>query len=203
MKSNNIFINRDGITLIELLIVIPLISIILLLVFNMFFLSTRSFKHTNNSFVIAEDIRSFTNSIQKEVNQAIKANDHTAIYKPDNTGNNELYIYTDLDGDDIPELVRYKLIDNKIYKGIEKATNTKYYLTFGNSFKNEKIVLTNVVNTGIFGDINRVEEHKGYIDDNDHRRKVNIIVEVKENNEDMPIIIDTLLVVKSRAQYGD
>lgn len=203
MKSKIFFINRDGITLIELLIVVPLVSIVLLLVFNMFFLSTRSFKYTNNSFVVAQDIRSFTNSIQKEVNQAIKANEDTAIYKPDKTGHNELYIYTDLDGDDIPELVRYKLKDNKIYRGTEKATNTKYYLAFGNSFKNEKIVLTYVVNTKIFGDINRVEEHKGYIDDNDHRRKVNMKVEIKEDNEDMPIIIDTLLVVKSRAQYGE
>lgn len=208
MKSIKIFRIREGITLIELLIVLPMISVILLLVFNIFFLSNRGFKYTIDSFEVGEDLRNFTKSIQKETNQAIKSNKNTAIFKPINTGNNELCIYSDLDGDGIPELIRYKLKDNNIYRGTEKATNTDYELKFGNSFENEKIVLTHVTNTNIFGDLKGVEELKDakgnyYVADNDHRRKISMKIEIKKKDEDMPIIIDTLLVVKSRAQYGE
>lgn len=203
MRHKNCFKFRKGITLIELLFVIPMISIILLLIFNMFFLINRSFKYASDSFIVAEDIRNFTNTIQKEANQAKKANDNTALYKPDNSGNNELYIYTDVNGDDIPELVRYRVKEGKIIRDIKEATNNKFPLKYESTFKNEKVVLNLVTNKGIFGDIERVEVHDKYTDENDHRRKVKMTIEIKADEEDSPIIIDTLLIVKSRTQYED
>lgn len=203
MKQKKIFIPRKGMTLIELLFVIPMITIILMLIFNMFSLTNRSFKYASESFIVAEDIRNFTNNIQKEANQAKKANNDTALFKPSGKGDNELYIYTDINGDEIPELIRYRLVEDKIYRDEKEATNKKFPLEYKNSFKNEKIVLNHVANNMIFGDIERVEIHDKYTDENDHRRKAKMRIEIKADKKDSPIIIDTLLIVKSRTQYED
>lgn len=199
----NILCNKKGYSLIELLIILPFISIILVLIFNILFISNKSFGYTSESFMVAEEIRSFTNTIQKEANQAIKANDNTTIYKPSGT-DSELYIYTDLDDDGVPELVRYKLDNKIIYKDIKKTTNSTYPLKYENNFRNRKEVLRNVSNINIFGEIDRVENLRtGVFDDNDHRRKIKMSVEIKSDKDDSPIVIETILVVKSRAQYGD
>ncbi|MFA5577805.1 MAG: hypothetical protein WCZ27_08120 [Tissierellaceae bacterium] len=195
--------SRKAFSLIELLVILPLISIILILLFNILFLTNRSFGYTSNSFQVAEEIREFTNTIQKEVNQAINADANDTIYKPDGS-NSELYIYTDLDGDGIPELVRYKLENKTIYKDIKKATNNVYPLKYQNNFTGRKKVLSNVANTEIFDQIERVEDPINVIDDNnDNRRKVKMTVEIRAKEGDSPLLIDTILVVKSRAQYGD
>lgn len=201
MKQRKVYKARKGITLIELLIVVPMISIILIIIYNMLFLTNRSFKYVEQTFNINEDIRSFVNSIQKEANEGKKANENTVLYKADEKNSEELYIYTDIDDDGVPELVRYKLIENKIIKDMKKATNSKYPFEYKNDFYNEKVVLTNVINKDIFGDIERVEEHDKYQDENDHRRKAKMTIKISKCKNNSPIIIDTFLVTKSRTSF--
>ncbi|WP_353095906.1 prepilin-type N-terminal cleavage/methylation domain-containing protein [Tissierella praeacuta] len=198
MKQSKV---RKGITLIELLIVVPMISIILIVIYNMLFLTNLSFKYVEQTFNINEDVRSFVSSIQKEANEGKKANENTVLYKEDEMNSGELSIYTDVDDDGVPELVRYRLIENKIIKDMKKATNSKYPFEYKNDFYNEKIILTNVINKDIFGDIERVEEHDKYQDENDHRRKVKMIIKISKGENNSPIIIDTFLVTKSRTSF--
>lgn len=194
--------HRKGIALLELLIVIPMISIILILTYNMFFMSIKSFKYVNESFNKGEDIRSFTINIQKEANQAKKANDNTVLYKP-KKDHKELYIYTDTDDDGIPELIRYKVLDKNILKGTEKAINDKFPFKYKEDFNNEKVVLSNVKIDQIFGDIEKVEENNKYVDENDHRRMCKMIIEIDTGSNNTPIVINTVLVNKSRASFED
>lgn len=203
MKQRKVCKFRKGITLIELLIVLPMISIILIVAYNMLFLANRSFKYVNQTFNINENIRSFVNSIQKEANEGKKSNENTVLYKTDDMNSEELYIYTDIDDDGVPELIRYRLVGNKIIKDMKKATNIKYPLEYKGDFYNEKIVLTNVINKDIFGDIERVEEHDKYQDENDHRRKIKMKIKISNGKNSNPIIIDTFLVTKSRTNFED
>lgn len=195
---------KKGISLIELLIVLPIISIILLITYNMFFLTNKSFNYVKENFNIGEDIRTFTSTIQKEANQAKKANDNTVLYKP-NGSKKELYIYTDIDGDDIPELVRYRVLDDNIIKDIKKATNNKFPYEYKSSFTNEKIVLSNINigEDGIFKDIERVEKKNEYIDENDNRRMVKMIIEINTGKDSTPIVINTILITKSRVGFDN
>lgn len=196
---------RKGITLIELLVAIPLLSIILLIAYNMLFMASRSFKYTNDTFNTGEDIRLFTTTIQKEANQAKKANDDTPLYKPKANGK-ELYIYTDLHEEGKPTLIRYKLENNQILRGTESTTNdkNKYPYKFNtNGFRNEKVVLSNVTSSSIFGEVERVREEKKFKDENDHRRRIKMEIEISTGEGNAPIKIHTILTNKSRNEFDD
>lgn len=194
--------NQKGITLIELLIVVPLVAIIIMISYNLFFLSTKSFNYVKDTFNSSEDIRVFINDIQKEASQAKKAvEDNTVLFKPANSNNNVLYIYTDIDNDDIPELVRYRLEGNEVKRDIKKAVNSKYPLKFTNPFTSEKVVLSNIANDGIFGEISYINTSQQNFGDKDNRRKVKVNIEIYTSNNSTPIIIDMYLVTKSRTEF--
>ena len=194
---------RKGITLIELLVVVPLFSIILLIAYNMLFMASKSFKYTNEAFNKGEDIREFTMNIQREANQAKKANDHTALYKPVGT-DKELYIYTDLHGEGNPTLIRYRIDNNKIIRSEYERNNNKYPYTFTkNVSRPEDIVLRNVDSSSVFGEVERVREEKKFKDENDHRRRVKMEIEVFTGEGNTPIKIHSLLTNKSRNEFDD
>lgn len=195
--------NKKGITLVELLIVVPFITIIFALAFNMIFLIQKSFKTVNAGFDTAEEIRIFQIAIQKEANSGKKAEEANDVLT--RISSSELYIYTDIDGDKIPEIIRYKLdtITKELKKDV-KYRNTgsdeypyKYNL---NSFIEEKVVLKNITNTDIFGtvDVVRVTQKS---EGADHRRKVPMKLIIK--NGDKNVEINTYLVTKSRTEAGD
>ncbi|WIV11017.1 prepilin-type N-terminal cleavage/methylation domain-containing protein [Proteiniborus sp. MB09-C3] len=194
--------NQKGITLIELLIVVPLVAIIIMISYNLFFLSTKSFNYVKDTFNSSEDIRVFINNIQKEASQAKKAvEDNTVLFKPANSNNNVLYIYTDIDNDDIPELVRYRLEGNEMKRDIKKAANSKYPFKFTNPFTSEKVVLSNITNDGIFGEISYINTSQQSFGDRDNRRKVKVNIEIYTGKNSTPIIIDMYLVTKSRTEF--
>lgn len=64
--------NEKGVTLLELLIVVPMVVIIIIISYNLLVLSTKSFNYTKNTFSSGEDIRVFVNNIHKEASQAKK-----------------------------------------------------------------------------------------------------------------------------------
>jgi len=196
--------NQDGFSLMELIIVVPLISIILLISYNILFLSTKSFNSVNDSFNTAEDLRIFLTAIHKEANQAKKSEENLdALYR---VSKSELHIYADIDNDFIPELVRYRLVGKEIRKDIKKATNNKYPLEFTNPFFNEKVVLSNVNNAEIFSEVEKLkesdtEEEITKQEGKDYRRKVKMRLKISKGEDNKPIVIETYLVTKSRTEY--
>ena len=64
---------NKGFTLIELILVIPFISIVLILAYSIIFMSNKSFTSAIDNFSSYEDIRVFQINIQKEANQARKS----------------------------------------------------------------------------------------------------------------------------------
>lgn len=205
---------RKGVTLIELMIALPLISIILIITYNMLFLSSKSFRYTNDTFMVGEDIRTFTTHIQKEARQAKKATNEkdgadqiAGLHKPLGTGDKELYIYTDLDDDGKPELIRYRLLNNQIMRAVETTkkgnAEPKFPYQYEEAFKDEKVVLSNIINDDIFGAVEEVGQHEHFNDPKDHRRKVRMKIEVSTGEGNSPIIIHTVLTNKSRNEFDD
>lgn len=189
---------QKGFTLIELLLVIPLVAIIFLISYNILFISSKSINYVNNSFNTSEDIRFFINNIQKEANQAKKAlEDEGPLYK---NSKNELYIYTDENGEK-PELIRYRLKDEKILRDVKKATNDNYPYKFERNFKDEKIVLTNVKNTNIFGEVENIRDRKKPQEGEDYRQKLKLNIEIYTGENSTNMKISTYLISKSRAKF--
>ncbi|MFA5524055.1 MAG: prepilin-type N-terminal cleavage/methylation domain-containing protein [Tissierellales bacterium] len=194
--------NSKGVTLIELVLAISLVAIVFTIIFNMFSISTKSFQYVTTKFYAGEDIRAFLNTIQKEASQGKKAElNKEVLFKPSDSNNRVIYIYTDLDNDDIPELVRYRLDDNVIKKDYIKTSDKVFPFKYNSNFLNEKIVLSNVADKNIFGDVTYINTSQENYGDKDNRRKVKMTIEIETGNKRAPIIIDTYLVSKSRTEY--
>ncbi len=192
--------NRKGVTLIELVLVVSFISIIIMLSYNMLFLTQRGFKSVNDSFDISEQLRIFQIRIQKEANQGKKAVETDDVFKKISA--TELYIYTDIDGDsnNIPELVRYRKDGDKLKRDVKykKATSTEYPFVYQTSFTDEKVVLNNVSNTDIFGTVEKVREPISGQETEDYRRKVMMTLKIIKDGK--VIDVQTMLVSKSRTE---
>lgn len=191
--------NKRGFTLVEIIIGLPLIFIICILTYNMIFLVNKSYRSVNDSFAASEELRIFQINIQKEANEAKKAEDtKEALHK---VSDNELYIYTFIDEDDIPELIIYKLKDEKLYKFIKAASNDKYpYIYDYNTidFSTGEKVLSNVKNTDLFGNIESVKPTIVGQEGKDNRKKTLMKIEIETSNGET-ISIQEHLVTKSRA----
>lgn len=195
---------KRGFTLVELLLVLPLISIILIASYNVLFLSHKGFTDLNENIAQNEELRTFLNIIRQEANSSKKTNEKTDASKRESLhskDSNTLYIYADIDGDGIPELIKYHLQDKKIYRSEKKTTNTSfpYYYTESN-FTNEKLVLTNVQNDGIFGNVEAFDQDATLKNKlKDFRRKIKMTLEVGKDDSDL-IYVETYLTTKSRAE---
>lgn len=134
---------KKGFTLIELLLVIPLIVIALTVAYNIIFMAQKSFNVVNKNFDIYEEIRLFQSNLQYEASMAKKATTNKGAI--DKSGNS-LHVYVDMDDDNMPELIRYRLVGNDIVRDIQKKkSNSKEYpFEFGNDWNDEKIVLSAV-----------------------------------------------------------
>lgn len=192
-----IYKNKKGFTLVELVIVVPSITIIFILAYSMLFLTQKSFNNVNASFDMAEEIRIFQINIQKEANQAKKAEETKDVINRVSQG--ELHIYTDIDNDEIPEIVRYRLDNKKLIRDVKykKTAITEYPYAYNGSFKNEKVVVNNVINTDIFGEVEKVREAKEG-EGADYRRKVKMKLKIQNNSN--IVEINTYLITKSRAE---
>lgn len=193
-------LNNIGFTLVELTIVVPLIAIIFLVGYNMYFMINKSYKSVNDSFDISEELRIFQISIQKEANEAKKAEEAKEVLHK--VSDNELYIYTDINNDNKPELIIYKLNDKMLYKFIKNPSNDKYpyaYDYVSTDYSKAKIVLNNIKNTGIFENVEVVREQKTGQEEKDNRRKVKINIDIA-SADDKTVSIKTYLVTKSRTE---
>lgn len=193
---------RKGMTLVELVLVLPLVSIIFIITYNLLFLSNKSFKVVNDSFVSNEELRIFQINIQKEANNGKKAEESKDVLHKVNGG--EIYIYTDTNNDEKPEIVRYKLSGTNILRSVNTSTSTKYPYIYNinnvSSWKDEKVVLRNVTNTDIFGIVERVKALVRAQEDNDYRKKVEVNIKVKRNESNKTTELTFLIATKSRTE---
>lgn len=182
MLSNKIGIRKknSGFSLIELLIVLPLVSIIFLISYNLIKVSNGSFLRIRSGNTTNNEMRSFITQIEREINNAKKAvEDKGPLYQ---LNNSELWIYTDIDNDKNPELIIYRVDGNSIKKGISKPINKEYPYEYA-AFEKKYIVLTNLVNRDVFNDLSELSNkpksafHRG----EDNRMKIVINLEIKDD----------------------
>lgn len=193
-------LSNIGFTLVEITIVVPLIAIIFLIGYNTYFMINKSYKSVNNSFEISEELRIFQINIQKEANEAKKAEEGKEVLHK--VSDSELYIYTDINKDNKPELTIYKLNDKKLYRFIKNASNNQYPYTFdyiSSDYSKAEIVLSNVMNTKLFENVEVVREQKTGQEEKDNRRKIKINIDIA-STDDKTISIKTYLVTKSRTE---
>ncbi len=139
------YANR-GFTLVELVLVVPLIAIVVLLGYNMLFLTQRSFTSVNRTFDISEEVRHFQLNINKEANHAKKAEETKDVLN--RISKSEIHIYSDIDNSDgknIPELIRYRIDGGGLKKSVKKGSGTEYPYTYTSGFGTEETVLENII----------------------------------------------------------
>lgn len=193
--------NNKGFTLLELLLVIPLIAIVLTLGYNMYFLTQRSFNTVNQSFEVTEQLRIFQMDIYRETTQAKKA--ETAMDALHRISSTELYIYADVDtadGKDIPELVRYYKDGTDLKRAVKITTDTDdtYPYAYDSDFGTAETVLSNVSNDDIFSAQEPVKVLEEGSDAVDYRKKLKMKLVIDSDPND--IEIESYLVSKSRTE---
>lgn len=185
--------NKKGITLVELLITITLIGIVLSIIYNMFFISTKNYENMSNKVELNRDIRSFLIKIQKEISQARKANE-SYIDENESKGkegpifikDQKFCIYVDLDNDRKPELVQYYLENGKLMRKQAKTIDGKYpYLNFSD-FTEPKVVLEKLDEgqkiEDVFKDIKIIDKESNNRQEYEETRKsVNLNFKIKGN----------------------
>ncbi len=198
--------NKKGITLVELVIASSLMVIVLTLAYGMITNFNRIYKTTYNSYVTDEQLRIFLINIEREANHAKKSEEAEDKGPIVSSNQKTIDIYTDVEGDDKPELIRYELDSTKkeIKRSIKTPIGTDYPFKYTGSFKGEKVVLSNVVNQDVFTKLENVREvmpgkNQG---GRDYRKKIQMKVEVKGKENKNSIITEKQLITKSRSEYG-
>lgn|GEM_PF-6409326 len=195
-----LLLNKKGITLVELLLVVSLIGVVLLIIYNIYFISMKNYRTTEDDVEINREIRCFLIKIQKEVAQARKANENKIgeiEEGPIFIRNNKYFcIYVDLDNDGKPELVQYYIEDDTIKRRQSKTKDKEYpYVDYGNYSKPET-VLTNLDKNleidDIFIDIDKIEKESSVGQEHIETRKC-VTIKVKGN--------DCYLFTKSKVEF--
>ncbi len=191
---------NGGFTLVELVLVIPLIAVVFLLGYNMLFLTQRSFASVNRTFDVSEELRLFQINIYNEANQAKKAEETKDVLNWISAA--EIHIYTDVDNSDgknIPEIVRYKLVSGNLQKDVKKASGTVYPYSYTGAFGTAETVVRNVINTDIFTKqeaIRIVDEDSQEAPDYRRKLRMKLVIDGEPND----IEVQGYLVSKSRTQ---
>ncbi len=200
-ENKKTLLGNKGITLIELVIVIPLIVVVIALSYNMIFLIQRSFREVNKTFNVSEETRIFRINITKEANSAKKAEESkNAIHR---INKSEIYIYSDIDNSDgknIPELIRYRIADGSLKRSVKTATGEEYPYSYASSFSSEEIILNNILEeqSEFYSDepIRIVDESSQEAPDYRRKLRMKLIVEAEPNN----IELQSYLISKSRTE---
>lgn len=198
--------NKKGVTLVELVIASSLIVIVLTLAYGMILHINKVYKITYSSYTVDEQLRIFLMNIEREANHARKAEEEETKGAIIIVNQRTLEIYTDVEDDSRPELIRYELdtVKKEIKRSIKSPTGTDYPLKYIGSFKGERVVLANVINQDLFKNLENVREpitgrnQEG----RDYRKKIQMKIEINGKESKKPIIVEKQLITKSRAEYG-
>lgn len=188
------FKSIKGIGLIELIFAVALFSMILILIYNIFFISQKSYNSIKNQTLVTLDLQEVLEQLNSEVKKARKATEkEDSILLVSST---ELRLYTDIEGDDRPELLRYRIDENNLLKSCAIANNDSYPYTY-TSFHKEAILLRDIVNTDVFSELAPVNPDNP----KDHRRKVKLRLVIENQNKmGEPYEIINYLMTRSRVE---
>ena len=200
-RVKNSIYNRQGFVLVELVIAVPLIAMVFLLGYNMFFLAQNSLSCVSRTVDVTEELRFFQKNIYSEANRAKKAEEKKdALHRISST---EIYIYTDVDNEDgrnIPEIVRYRIVSGNLQRDVKKPQGTEYPYTYITSdFGTAEIVLRNISNTDIFSEqepIRIVSEDSQESPDYRRKLRMRLVIEGEPND----IEVQGYLISKSRTE---
>jgi prepilin-type N-terminal cleavage/methylation domain-containing protein len=199
-RVKNSIYNRQGFTLVELVISVPLIAMVILLGYNMFFLAQNSLSYVSRTVDVTEELRFFQKNIYSEANRAKKAEEEKdALHRISST---EIYIYTDVDDEDgrnIPELVRYRLVSGNLQRDVKKPQGTEYPYTYTSDFGTAETVLRNISNTDIFSEQEPIRIVSADSQESpDYRRKLRMRLVIEGEPND--IEVQGYLISKSRTE---
>lgn len=108
-----------GMTMIELVVAVALLTVVLFSAYFFLDFTLHSMKDTEAQFEAGTDARVAVLKMEKEIRSArdvtIRGAGHTGVEVLDS--GMTMNIYTDIDDDDIQEMVQYKLVSNSLKRG--------------------------------------------------------------------------------------
>lgn len=107
-----------GITLVELVIAVALLSVVLSGAYFFLDYSAKTFRDMEAQYIAMEDARRALISIEEDIRRARSVNYGGVIHKAVELQDSGmgLNVYTDIDHDDVVEIVQYRLEDNQLKK---------------------------------------------------------------------------------------
>ena len=118
-KINSLIFYRHsnhGYTLLELLIVLGFMGILFVLAYQLLFFSNQSFQTMSNQAIFMDEARKTIRQLEQEIRRARKATDIFDEYGIVSISEQEIKVYVDINKDDIPECLRYRVHQGKLKK---------------------------------------------------------------------------------------
>ncbi len=146
-RLEDTFRNKRGITLVELLVVLALLSMTIGVIYMYFDYGYKSWNRASAEARAVQEARLFIDVLNREVHQArVATNGGTAVAV--SAGNTQLDVYTDVSGDGRPELVRYRLVDGRLERGVSAPQGSAYPYSYAAPTAYETVVTTVVNGAG-------------------------------------------------------
>lgn len=117
-------LNNRGVTLLEMVISLAVITMIMTGVTSLYFTSRQSTTAIWDSLEVQRSARNFTREFRDNVRRATIANN--GAYPLLTTTNDEFTFYADIDSDGLVERVRYQHDSTTLIRGVIKPTGTPY-----------------------------------------------------------------------------
>lgn len=176
-----------GITLLELVIAISLLTVVLSSAYYLFFFSTKTMQVAEANFDAEQDARMIAMYLEEDIRDAQAVNYGGMNHKGVEVlaSGMQLNVHTDADSDGNIEIVQYILDNNKLKRGVFEQGVTPVpanYSTIVHRVKN-KLITPSVVIFTISG------------------KKVNINLMILDENDrlkDTPISVNTCISVRSK-----
>jgi len=138
----NKFSSLKGFSLVELMITIGLLIIVGIVVSNLFFNTQKSFNHTSARINARKEASRVLRTLEKELRQVSQASeDFEAVELADK---NQLVFYADIDNDEKPEKISYRLDGQKIIKALTQTSSEAAPWEFEGAMTNEDLTTYSV-----------------------------------------------------------
>lgn len=130
-----------GITLVELIVAVSLLTIVLSCAYYLLFFATKSMKDTEAEFLAEQDARSAAASMEEDIRKSQSAyygaTNHKAIEVYDSW---QVMVHTDTDGDGTLEAVTYKLVNDQLKRGeAELGVEPATYPVIADKIRNKQL----------------------------------------------------------------
>lgn len=185
---------RRGMTLVELLVIIPIISIVVLGTYNLLFLNIRANREINKNFNNSTELRVFMKNINAESKSAKKVTLSNKVDKyPLTIDGKKLEIYTDIYGDG-PECVIYYLKDRKLIREIYSMYSNGYNWTINRASRKNETALEGIED---FSLVYIVEPNNSNANSTNNKTVVEVGLKFEEDDRD----IEFNIISKSRGEF--